>query len=128
MRDSRILAVDHVHLEVPPGLREKLIWFYGEVGGLELGPRLGGDIFALRFRSGPLEIRLREVENPTVDGVDCRLTILVDSLTQTRERLAEAGVTWVDISLTLQTDRRLSLLDPAGHRVELKQHWPFAPL
>lgn len=128
MQDSRILAVDHVHLEVPPGLTEKLVWFYGEVGGLELRPRYGEDVFALRFRSGPLEMRFREVANPEIDGVEVRVIILVDSLPATRELLDEAGVEYERISPTLQTDRRLSLVDPAGHRVEFKQYWPFAPL
>lgn len=128
MQDSRILAVDHLHLEVAPGLTDRLIWFYNEISGLELRPRREGDVFALRFRSGQLEIRMSEVEAPAIDGVEVRVTILVDSLQATRELLEEARVTFDRVSATVQTDRRLSLLDPAGHRVELKQYWPFAPL
>lgn len=128
MRDSRILAVDHVHLEVAPGLTDRLIWFYSEISGLELRPRREGDAFTLRFRSGQLELRMSEVDVPAIDGVEVRVTILVDSLHETRELLEEACMAFERVSATVQTDRRLSLHDPAGHRVELKQYWPFAPL
>lgn len=128
MHESRIVAVDHVHLEVPRGHAERLTWFYGEVGGLALVPRRIGDDFLLRFRSGPLELRVREVDHPIIDGVDCRLTILVDSLSLARELLEEARLEFEPISPTVLTDRRLSLHDPVGHRVEFKQFWPYAPL
>lgn len=128
MHDSRILAVDHVHLDVPSGLTEKLVWFYGEVGGLAQVVRGGDEPFILRFRSGRLEIRFREWDDPAIDGMACRVTILVDSLSAVRELLEEADVEYSRLSGTLETDRRLSVLDPAGYRVELKQWWPFAPL
>ena len=128
MHDSRILAVDHVHLDVPPGLTEKLVWFYAEVGALAQVDRGPDDPCLLCFRSGRLEIRLRESDKPFIDGVECRVTILVESLGATRELLEEAGVEYARLSSTLETDRRLSVLDPAGHRVEFKQGWPFAPL
>lgn len=127
MHDSRIVAVDHVHLDVPPGLAEALTWFYGDLGGLEL---LSGDAgpFRLRFKSGRLELRLREVSEPEIDGVEVRVTLLVDSLAQTRELLDEGRWTYERISPIAMTDRRIQLLDPAGHRVELKQYWPYGPL
>jgi hypothetical protein len=128
MHESRILAVDHVHMEVRPGLSEQLIWFYGEVGALTLLQRGSADPFALRFKSGPLELRLLENEGPEIDGVEVRVTILVDSMPRTRELLEEAGLAYERVSSTVVTDRRISLVDPSGNRVEFKQHWPFAPL
>ncbi|MCP4247570.1 MAG: hypothetical protein GY778_11025 [bacterium] len=52
-----------------------------------------------------------------------KATLSVRSLPTTAERLSEDGINYLPVSGMTFTDRRLSLLDPAGNRVELKQEW-----
>lgn len=127
MKPSRLQAVDDVAIEVPAGMEDAFRWFYGEVGHLlEVSSVEDGRL--LGFRSARLELRLMVRERPEVDPVRRRLTLLVPSLARAMEQLDEHGVAWWPISSLVGTDRRIAALDPAGHRVELKQEWPEAPL
>ena len=124
MRQSRIVGVDHVHLDAGVGTLEILRWFYGELVGLEeVETRI--EESQLRFRSEHLEIRIRLSSNPEIDSVRSRVTILVPSLIETAAQLDERSLEYQRISGINFTDRRLSMLDPAGNRVELRQSWSW---
>ena len=118
-------AIDHVHLDVPPGILDRMRAFYADLLGLpvidgrdDLGPTLslGGTRAALR-----LVVR----ERPDIHPARRRLTLIVPSLGETTERLIEQRVPHRTRLGLSYTDRRLYLRDPAGHLVELKQIWPF---
>lgn len=127
MKRSRIVAVEDVTIEVPNGLDAEILRFYVEIGRLD--PVFSeGNSDLTGFRSAMLELRLRRVENPAIDPVRRRLTLLVPSIRQAIEKLDESGESWVPISGFSFTDRRIATYDPAGHRIELKQEWPEAPL
>lgn len=124
MKQSRILAVEHVNLEAPPGLNEDLTWFYSEVAGLDPMGDVGVDAPRLRFKSARIEMRIRIKNNPRIDPVACRATILVRCLSETIEQLVERRIASEPLCGLAFMDRRIAVLDPAGNRVELKQEWP----
>jgi hypothetical protein len=127
MKRSRLVAVENVEIEVPHGLDEEILRFYVEIGHLDsVFSEKDGDLKG--FRSASLELRLCRVDRPAIDPVRRRLTLLVPSVREAVEKLDEIGLTWVPISGFSFTDRRIATFDPAGHRVELKQEWPEAPL
>ncbi len=133
MIESRIVAIDHVHMEAPLGIEDALRWFYEEVAELNPVPQglipsgPSGEV-RLLFRSYPLEVRFNLVEQPRIEPVDCRLTIRVSSLQDACQKLDDEGVRFQELSGMTWTDRRIGTHDPAGNRVELRQHWPYAPL
>ena len=123
MRRPRIQAVDRVVLEAPAHCREALRTFYGELIGLnELdtdSPESG-----LRFGTRRLDLSIRFVDSPDVDGLSSRLVIGVALLGRLESELHERSIEFRRRQGLSWTDRRLVLLDPAGHRIELKQEWP----
>lgn len=128
MSDSRIHAVDHVHIEAGTGQEDELDWFYGDVGGLERLPDSTGPATRMRFRSAELELRIDLTDRPRVEGVGCRVTLLVTSLEETMAALDERDFVYVRLSGLMWTSRRIETHDPAGNRVAFKQEWPNAPL
>lgn len=124
MKQSRILAVEHVNLEAPPGLNEDLTWFYAEVAGLDPVGDVGVDAPRLRFKSAQIEVRIHIKNDPRIDPVVCRATILVRCLSETNEQFDERKIACVPLCGLAFMDRRIAVLDPAGNRVELKQEWP----
>lgn len=133
MIESRIVAVDHVHLEAPIGIEDALRWFYGEVAELkpvaaEPIPGQRGREVRLLFRSYPLEVRVALVEQPRIEPVDCRLTIRVSSLHDACQKLEDEGIPFHPLTGISWSDRRIGTRDPAGNRVELRQYWAYAPL
>ena len=124
MKSSRIQAVDHIHVEARPGLEEELIRFYTEVGGLECVADGDGDPPGLCFRSAHLQLHIRLVDNPRVEPLARRMTLAVESLAETSKLLEERSISYLRLPGLWYTDSRLSVCDPAGHRVELKQQWP----
>lgn len=123
MWESRIIAVDHVNVEAPPGAADGLRWFYGEVCLLdEVDASVGGA--KLVYRSGRIELRIHLLGSPVVEPVDCRVGILVPELSEATELLEERRVGYDTLSGLTWTDQRISLLDPGGNRVELRQYWP----
>ncbi len=123
MKDSRILAVDHVELQTRPGLEAALRWFYLELIGLaeveeppQAPPRL-------RFRSADLELRYTLMAEPVVEAVAHRVTLLVDSLPETCRKLTETRWPYTSLRGVAFTDQYLSLLDPGGNRVAVRQAW-----
>jgi len=124
VKPSRIQAIDHVHLEAPPGISQALTWFYAEVAELDF---LGGDAAGatrLCFRSERIELRIRITADPWIDSIGCRAVIQVPSLEATVKRLEEGKVSYERLTGIAWTDRRVGVLDPAGNRIELKQEWP----
>lgn len=124
MDQSRIQAVDHIHLEAPFGIEDDLRWFYGKVAELE---EIGCDQTdgpALCFKSERIELRIRFSQQPRIESIACRLTIGVLSLTEVSERLAERKWDYTLLRGLMFTDRRVETLDPAGNRVTLRRHWP----
>lgn len=128
MNSNRIRAIDHVRFEAPRGIVGALRWFYGDVGGLEPAPGEPDSAGRLCFNSGRLELSIDLVEQPRIEPVATRVTILVPSLDEAAAMLDEHSVRYQRISGITFTDRRLVTLDPAGNRVELKQEWPYAPI
>jgi len=80
------------------------------------------------FRSDRIELRIRFTESPLIDPIQTRVTLLVPSLFEAKQLLEEQSIAYATISGFAYTDRRLAILDPAGHRVELKQSWPEVTL
>lgn len=122
MRPSQIIAIDAVEMEARPEARERLIWFYGEVVGL-LFVEDPSDPDLLRFGSHRLELRVRLRDRPRSDEVRRRALVSVRSLDDTAGVLEKEGIALQRLSGLTWTDRRISLVDPGGNRVELKQEW-----
>ena len=125
MKPSGIQAIDHIRVEAQYGREEELIDFYTEVGGLEYVEDGEADSATLCFRSAQLSLHIRMVDNPQVDSVARRMTLAVDSLAKASKLLEERSVPYLRLPGLWYTDTRLSVCDPAGHRVELKQQWPL---
>ena len=128
MEPSRILAVDHVNLEAPPGLDDELRWFYGEVAVLEERTEDPAECRLLCFKSERIELRIHLVDAPQIDPVAYRVTIAVPSLDEAAEHLVDRRRHFVRLSGLLFSDRRLDTLDPAGNRVMLKQYYASGSL
>ena len=128
MEQSRIHAVEHVHMETRASLEEELIWFYGELSGLDLISSWseGGseETPQLRFKSAKLELRLKPVEHPRVDAVARRLTLVVPSIAEVEEQLDERGIPFDRITGLSGGEHVVMVLDPTGHRVLFKQESP----
>ncbi len=123
MRESRIVAVNHVEMETYAGCEEALRWFYAEVVGLDLIEEPPHTPTRVRFRSAELELRYSFLPQPRIDSTAHRITLLVNSLWETRKVLAEARMAYTPVAGIAFTDRFLSLLDPGGNRVALRQVW-----
>ena len=122
MRPSQIIAIDRVRLEGPVAARDRLIWFYRDLVELVfVEDTLNSS--ALRFRSARLELYIDLSDRPKVDPHRRRALLSVRSLEATAAVLDEEGVAYQPLSGWGWSDRRLSLLDPGGNRVELKQEW-----
>ncbi len=128
MKESRIQAVDHVHLESPFGLDDRLHWFYGELVELDTVAPPVDRPEMLRFKSERIELRIEKKESPIIEPIANRVVLLVPRLFDICEELDEQRIAFQPISDISATSRRIALLDPAGNRITLKQAWPFAPL
>ena len=128
MEESRIRAVEHVHIETSHGLDDDLRWFYGEVAGLEEKAQTDPESPVLCFKSARIELRLTSVDRPHIETETYRITLLVESLNEAIELLEERSVAYERLTGIGFTDRRVGTRDPAGNRIILKQHWPHAPL
>jgi len=122
MRPSQINAIERIVLEAPQDATEDLCWFYGDLVGLTL---VSAAVYAgpLLFRSAGVELRIEIKSAPRIEPTRRRALISVQSLTWVIERLEERRIAYTRVSGIDWTDRRVSLLDPAGNRVELKQEW-----
>ena len=123
MRESRILAVDHVEMQTQGGCEEALLWFYHGLVGLAVVEEPPRSPPRLCFRSAALELRYSFLPQPQIEGTAHRATLLVDSLRVARKVLDDARVSYTRITGTAFTDRYLSLIDPGGNRVAIRQAW-----
>jgi catechol 2,3-dioxygenase-like lactoylglutathione lyase family enzyme len=122
MKPSQIIAVDNIEMEALPSARDRLMWFYRDLVGLTfIEDTLNFD--CLRFRSALLELRIVLSERARVEAVRRQALVSVRSLEDTARVLEEESIHFEQIRGWNWTDRRLSLLDPGGNRVELKQEW-----
>ena len=128
MYESRIQAIDHVHLEAPPGVVEALRRFYREVTMLEEARSAAADGGTVVFRSGRIELRFRLTVRPRIEPERCRLTVAVPSLEEAIERLRHLHRPVVLLRGLCWSERQLRTRDPAGHLVALKRQWSYAPL
>lgn len=125
MRRPRIHAIDHVHLDVPPGCGDRLREFYGSLLGLPaLEPPAGSDAI-LCFGANRLQLKLLVRERPDINPNRRRLVLEVESLRQQAQRFDDAGVPYRTYRGFRYTEQRVFVDDPAGHVLELKQVWPF---
>ena len=127
MAESRILAVDHLEMQARIGCEGELLWFYGEVIGLSVVAESPQHPARIRFRSADLELRYTLVAEPRTESTAHRATLLVSSLWETRKVLDDARMRYVPINGATYTDRLLSLLDPGGNRVAIRQTWRLMP-
>ena len=128
MRQSRIQAVDHVNIESPQELEDKLRCFYAEIAELEERPLDAAMDPGIRFRSERIELRIRFSEEPRIESVECRVIVCVSSIDEAAERLSERKTPFQRLSGLAGSDRRIQVLDPAGNRVELRQAHRDIPL
>jgi len=128
MFESRIVAVDHVTLEALPEAENDLRWFYGELATLDELAGAAEPGRRMVFKSLRIELRIQLRQEPKVDPIDCRVAVRVPSLDDVIELLTERKIEFQPISGLRWTDRRISLLDPGGNRVELRQDWPLVVL
>jgi catechol 2,3-dioxygenase-like lactoylglutathione lyase family enzyme len=121
METPRILAIDDVHLWSPPAAMEETQDFYVDLLGFDVLPRDGSGQ-AVRFRgrprSGPkLVISLGVAPEST--PARRQVLIQVADLTGFAASLGERGVSYEEVQGWSFYDRRLTMLDPAGNRVEV---------
>ncbi len=128
MLESRIVAVDHVTLEAPRESENDLRWFYGELATLDEVVAAAEWGRRIVFKSLRIELRIDLRESPKVDPIDCRLTVRVPLLDEVIEQLEDRKIEFQPISGIHWTDRRITLLDPGGNRVELRKDWPMVVL
>ena len=129
---GRLVAINHVELESPRGIENELLWFYGDLLGLDPKPAIAeGDTSVpslLRFRSEPWELRITLLDEPHVDPVACRAVFEISRLERAAEMLQERRYAFTWHHGLRGTDRSISVIDPGGHRVVIRQWWPWALL
>ena len=123
MREGRIVAVDHVEMQTHGGREEGLLWFYHGLVGLDVVKEPPRSPPCLHFRSAALELRYSFFPVPKIESTAHRVTLLVDSLRVARKVLDDARMPYTPITGTAFTDRCLSLIDPGGNRVAIRQAW-----
>lgn len=121
---GRLLAIDHVEIESRPGIEPDLRWFYAELAGLQESEPPVDRSNVLRFKSDRLELRISLVDHPGIESTACRVAIEMPSLPAATEALDNRKHPYVWYQGFSYTDRYLSLLDPAGNRVEFRRRWP----
>ncbi|NOS99262.1 MAG: VOC family protein [Phycisphaerales bacterium] len=121
---GRLIAVDHVHIQAPPNVESQVEWFYGELIGLRPAPpTVDEGRRTLRFRSDQVDLCIAILAPPEIESVACRVHCEVASLDDVAAELTERGHEFESLRGLSWTDRHLSLLDPAGNRVHVRQKW-----
>ena len=115
-------AIRDVRVEAKPGLEGDLHFFYVEMLGLEPSE---GEPGMLHFCTDKLRLRVLLTPEAQPSPMRRRLVLEIPSLGRMADKLEEEGIPheWYR-GLTL-TDQRIFVLDPADHRVDLQQAWPF---
>lgn len=122
----RILAIADVNLRAPMDRHEAMLAFYGDMLGLQRDEGRSDETrLALvgRERSGP-RILVTWEAGDVVPSVRRDVLLELGSLSGITEELLERRFAFERISGFFPYDRRLAIVDPAGHRVELMtSHW-----
>lgn len=127
--DHRLSAVSNIELQASPGIDSDLVWFYADVAGLTpVDAPSDAETHVLRFKSDRLEIRITIVENPAIESVDDRVTLIAPDLEQVAHALAKRKHPYHWFRGLRFTDQALILLDPAGNRIRIRRRWPSARL
>ncbi|HOW71329.1 MAG TPA: hypothetical protein PKY77_12065 [Phycisphaerae bacterium] len=121
METPRILAIDDVHLWSPPDAVEETQAFYVDLLGFDLLPR-GGGAEVMRFRgwprSGP-KLVIQLGADPALAPVRRQVLIQVADLVDFAVSLGERRIPFEQAHGWSFYDRRLTMLDPAGNRVDV---------
>lgn len=125
MTPARVQAVNHVHLDVPPGAAEAMRAFYVDLLGMPLLDRRDAPDVELCFGANRLQMRLVVRERPDVRPNRRRLTLAIESLDEQVKSFDEAGVRHKRYRGIWFTESRLLVHDPVGHLLELRQAWPL---
>lgn len=122
-RRVRLDAVDHVIVEARPDCATRVAWFYDDILGLEQRRRLDDTGAVLRFRSDRLELRVQLVDSPYIHPADTRIHLSVPALDDVTDLLDDNKYEYGWIRGLQFTDRQVVMLDPAGHRIAVRQLW-----
>ena len=124
MSQARLHAIADIHLAAQPQVADDLCTFYGAVVGLEW---VESDEHPghLCFQTEQLQIRFELDASATAHPAARRATIIVPSLEQLRRQLDEHQIPYEDYRGLDFSEQRVYVTDPAGHRIEFKQVWPF---
>jgi len=121
METPRILAIDDVHLWSPPNALEETQGFYVDLLGFDRIPEDTG-AEAMRFRgrprSGP-KLVIRLGADPQAAPARRQVLIQVADLVGFAASLGERGISYEEVQGWSFYDRRLTMLDPAGNRVDV---------
>jgi hypothetical protein len=125
MDAPRILAINDVHFRSSPETMDRVVDFYTGTIGLDQveSEREGVTVFRGYPRSGPRLVVDATLEEP--DSERGRIHILVASLTECMDQLAERRVPVFLLRGWMPYERRVMAFDPAGNRVELVTSHPF---
>jgi len=126
MKESRIVAVDHIHLDAQNGLEETMRWFYEELAELQSIDNEGYYGALMGFKSERIKLWLHFHDAPTLDPIPIRVTILVESIETVVEILEQRLHGFVLARGLSMSQREISTLDPSGNRVIFRQYWPYA--
>ncbi len=124
MSQARLHAIADIHLAAQPRAADDLCTFYGAVVGLEL---VESDEHPghLCFQTEQLQIRFELDNSAAAQPAARRATIIVPSLEQLRRQLDDFQIRYEDYRGLDFSEQRVYVTDPAGHRIEFKQVWPF---
>ncbi len=124
MQVPRILAIDDVHLISEPHLEDAVRDFYVDVLGLRPAGRGEGRLRLAGIpRSGPkVVVELTQEKSPSGRR---QILIQTAALTDLAEELLDRGLEPEWTQGFSFFDRRLTVLDPAGNRVELVEFHPL---
>jgi len=120
METPRLIAIDDVRLAAPPDLATQVAEFYTTVIGLRIvAPRPEEPTLIFRGYSAVkprLVVELTAEPQASLRGL---VQVQVASLEPAQEKVVKRGLeAWSTQNLSF-FDRRLTILDPAGNRVEL---------
>ncbi len=122
--DRRLIAIDHIELQAPPGIESELRWFYVDFAGLHpVDNPQSTKPEVMTFRSDRIDLRITILDHPAIESVDGRLTLLMPNLEEAAEMLKDKNYSFHWYRGLSFTDRALILHDPAGNRTTFRRLW-----
>jgi hypothetical protein len=121
-----LISVDDVRIEAYPASRDDLLWFYVSVTKLRYvePPTEIPDHHELRFRSDQHDLLISLSDAPRIEPVACRVIVAVPSLEEAIASLEERRIEFLRLHGIGGARQYLSLLDPAGNRLEIRHITP----